>query len=113
MQAVEQFICPLCTELGMGVVRQLHVRYVIGPDGTPLTIRDLPPPGTTRWVMCRKAQVVTAVRGGLISLQDACDRYNLSVEEFLLWCMAIERGGVPALRATRIDEVRRQHKVRG
>jgi Protein of unknown function (DUF1153) len=96
----------------MVVVRHLHVRYVMGPDGSPLTIRDLPPPGTTRWVTRRKAQVVAAVCGGLLSLRDACARYNLSVEEFLSWQMAIERGGLPALRTTRIDEIRRQNKAR-
>jgi hypothetical protein len=51
---------------------------VIGPDGSPLTIADLPPPGTKRWVPRRKAEVVAAVRGGLLSLQEACSRYSLT-----------------------------------
>ncbi len=59
--------------------------YVIGPDGSPLTIADLPAPGTTRWVIRRKAEVVAAVRGGLLSLEEACSRYQLTVEEFLAW----------------------------
>ncbi|MGB7977333.1 MAG: DUF1153 domain-containing protein, partial [Roseiarcus sp.] len=41
-----------------------RVKYVIGPDGSPLTIADLPPPSTRRWVIRRKAEVVAAVRGG-------------------------------------------------
>ena len=44
-----------------------RVRYVIGPDGSPLTVADLPPRDTKRWVIRRKAEVVAAVRGGLIS----------------------------------------------
>jgi hypothetical protein len=56
---------------------------VIGPDGSPLTIADLPPPNTRRWVIRRKAEVVAAVRGGLLSLEEACNRYTLTVEEFL------------------------------
>ena len=28
-----------------------RVRYVIGPDGSPLTIADLPPKDTKRWVI--------------------------------------------------------------
>ena len=40
-----------------------RVRYVIGPDGSPLTIADLPPKNTKRWVIRRKAEVVAAVRG--------------------------------------------------
>ncbi|MCH8189356.1 MAG: response regulator, partial [Proteobacteria bacterium] len=40
---------------------------VIGPSGKPLTIEDLPPPDTRCWVIRRKAEVVAAVRGGLLS----------------------------------------------
>jgi hypothetical protein len=58
------------------------VKYVIGPDGSPLTIADLPPSGTRRWVIRRKAEVVAAVRGGLLSLEEACQRYTLTTEEF-------------------------------
>jgi hypothetical protein len=47
---------------------------VIGPDGSPLTLADLPDRNTKRWVSRRKAQVVAAVRGGLLSLEDACSR---------------------------------------
>ncbi len=76
---------------------------VIGPLGEPLTLETLPPPDTDRWVIRRKAQVVAAVRGGLISLEDACRRYSLSVEEFLSWQRAIEKHGMPGLRTTRIQ----------
>ncbi len=92
---------------------RLRVRYVIGPDGSPLTINDLPPPDTKRWVIRRKAEVVAAVRGGLLSLDEACARYGLSVEEFLSWQMSIDRGGLSALRTTRIGEVRRKLQARG
>src|SRR3546814_7838029 len=63
---------------------------IIGPGGRPLTLDDLPPPETKRWVSRRKAEVVTAVRQGLLSLEDACRRYNLSMEEFLSWQRLIE-----------------------
>jgi uncharacterized protein DUF1153 len=43
-----------------------------------LTIADLPSPGTKRWVPMRKAVVVAAVRGGLLSLEEACSRYTPS-----------------------------------
>ena len=82
------------------------VKYVIGPDGSPLTIADLPPLNTKRWVIRRKAEVVAAVRGGLLSLEDACRRYTLSVEEFISWQRLIEKHGVPGLRATRIQHYR-------
>ncbi len=83
----------------------------MGGPGKPgllpnLSLKDLPPPGTTRWVMRRKAEVVAAVRNGLLTLEDACARYTLSVEEFLSWQELIDRHGVRALRATRVKEYR-------
>lgn len=80
--------------------------FVMGPTGERLTIDDLPPPNTKRWVIRRKAEVVAAVRGGLLSLEDACRRYKLSVEEFLSWQRAIDRNGLPGLRTTRIQHYR-------
>jgi len=79
---------------------------VVGPDGTPLTLEDLPRPNTKRWVIRRKAEVVAAVRGGLISLEAACERYNLTDEEFLSWERAIDRHGLQGLRATRVQQYR-------
>ncbi len=64
---------------------------------------DLPSPDTKRWVVRRKAVVVHAVRNGSISLQEACRRYRLSVEEFLAWQRAIDRYGIPGLRVTRLQ----------
>jgi len=83
-----------------------HDGVVMGPDGNPLTLDDLPPPNTTRWVIRRKAEVVAAVRGGLLSVEDACERYNLSQEEFDSWRAAIERHGLPGLRTTRLQHYR-------
>lgn len=85
---------------------RLRVKYVMGPDGGPLTITDLPPASTKRWVIRRKAEVVAAVRGGLLSLSDACARYRLTIDEFLSWQRSIERHGMPGLRATRVQEYR-------
>jgi len=90
----------------MGDDRRGRVSYVIGPDGSPLTLADLPPPGTKRWVIRRKAEVVAAVRGGLLSLDEACRRYTLTVEEFLAWQRAIDRHGLAGLRATRVQQYR-------
>lgn len=80
--------------------------YVIGPDGMPLTLADLPPPNTKRWVIRRKAEVVAAVRGGLLTLEEACSRYTLTLEEFLSWQKAIDQFGMPGLRATRVQQYR-------
>tara|TARA_R110000787_G_scaffold144264_1_gene258161 strand:- start:123260 stop:123544 length:285 start_codon:yes stop_codon:yes gene_type:complete len=79
---------------------------IIGPAGRPITRADLPPSNTKRWVIRRKAEVVAGVRAGLLSLQEACDRYDLSVEEFLSWQRMIERHGMLGLRTTRLQDYR-------
>ncbi len=80
--------------------------YVSGPDGSPLTLFDLPTSNTKRWVSRRKAEVVAAVDGGLISLDEARQRYSLSVEEFLSWQRAFDRFGQQGLRATKAHDKR-------
>lgn len=75
--------------------------YVIGPDGERMTLADLPAENTERWVPRRKARVVAAVDGGLISEDDARARYKISSEEFGLWRAALSDGGLKGLRVTR------------
>jgi hypothetical protein len=81
-------------------------KYVIGPTGAPLTLSDLPPRETQRWVIRRKAEVVAAVHGGLLTLEEACTRYSLTNEEFLGWQKSIEQHGLAGLRTTRIQQYR-------
>ena len=79
---------------------------VIGPDGQVLTMADLPPAETVRWVSRRKAEVVAAVEGGLLTLDEACRRYRLTREEFLTWEAAPQQHGLAGLRATRFQHYR-------
>ncbi|WP_400767505.1 DUF1153 domain-containing protein [Methylosinus sporium] len=67
----------------------------------------LPPP-TTRWVVRRKAEVVAAVRSGVVSLDDVCRRYSLTRDEFEAWESCIDRHGVDSLRTTRLQYYRRR-----
>ncbi len=68
----------------------------------------LPPRGTKRWVASRKAQVVAAVEKGLISLDEAMERYSLSLEEFQSWQRAFDRSGVAGLRMAAAQIRRKQ-----
>jgi transposase-like protein len=68
-----------------------------------MSLSDLPPPDTKRWVASRKAAVVAAVAQGLISEAQACERYGLTAEELRSWRTALDSHGVGALRATRIQ----------
>ena len=76
------------------------------PSANPSTLDDLPPENTRRWVVRRKAAVVTAVRSGRLTMEEACRRYRLSVEEFLSWERAIRSHGLRGLRVTRLQEYR-------
>jgi Protein of unknown function (DUF1153) len=84
------------------------VSYVIGADGGPLSLSDLPAARNQRWVIRHKANVVAAVRGGLISLDDVCQRYSLTTEEFLAWSRAVDRFGILALRATLVQQYKHE-----
>lgn len=72
----------------------------------PASLADLPAPDTKRWVVRRKAAVVNGVRSGILTLEQACERYDLTVEEFLSWQRLIDEHGVRALRVTRLQEYR-------
>jgi Protein of unknown function (DUF1153) len=76
---------------------------LVGPIAS---LDSLPPPDTKRWVIRRKAEVVAAVRAGIISLEDACRRYTLSIEEFLSWQRLVDSHGLPGLRVTRLQDYR-------
>ena len=93
---------------GSAIEEKARPTHVVGPDGFPMSIDDLPPPDTKRWVIRRKAEVVAGVRSGLISLEEACRRYTLSVEEFLSWQRLIESHGLRGLRTTRLQDYRRR-----
>lgn len=89
---------------GMMIENQkIRPAQVVGPLGEPLTLDSLPAAGTTRWVVRRKAEVVAAVTGGLLTVDEACERYSLTLEEFAGWQRAVDRSGMPGLRVTRIQ----------
>ncbi|CAM3208060.1 Protein of unknown function [Paracoccus aminovorans] len=80
-------------------------RTAILPDGSILTLADLPPP-QTRWVASRKAAVVGAVQHGLLTREEAIRRYGLTGEEFDGWVSAFRRHGRNALKVTQLQKFR-------
>lgn len=77
----------------------------MGPLG-PLTLEDLPSSATTYWVSRRKAEVLAAIDGGLLSLNEACKRYRLSLEELAAWRRSIDRADIAGLRVTKAQRYR-------
>lgn len=76
------------------------------PSRPGLTKDDLPAPDTKRWVFRRKATIVRAVHQGVLSAEEACERYQLSAEEFQSWQRLVEKHGPLGLRVTRLQDYR-------
>ena len=85
---------------------------VVGPLGEALTLDDLPSPTTTYWTPRRKAEVVAAASGGLLTVDELCDRYRLSVEELASWQRSMSRSGMRGLRTTSTQHYRSLYKRR-
>lgn len=83
-----------------------RLRAALGSD-TPSSVEDLPAPSTRRWVVKRKAQVVAGVHKGILSVDEAIDRYHLSEEEFDGWCKLFNQHGLRGLRTTRVQQYRK------
>ena len=81
-------------------------RAVTLPDGTNMTLADLPDPDTTRWVASRKAAVVRAVTYGLLSKEAALKQYQLSEDELTAWTRAVDQHGEQALKVTLVQKYR-------
>ncbi len=81
-------------------------RAVKLPDGSMMTRADLPPAETRRWVASRKSSVVKAVQFGLLTPDQAQERYSLSEEELLEWVRAATEHGEEALKVTRVQKYR-------
>jgi hypothetical protein len=97
----------------MSQPRDRFLSRIVAPHGNPMSVNDLPPPDTKRWVIRRKAEVVAGVRAGLITIEEACERYTLSIEEFLSWQRLIDSHGVRGLRVTKIQDYRSTSRATG
>ncbi|MBV0890427.1 DUF1153 domain-containing protein [Paracoccus sp. Z118] len=80
-------------------------RTAVLPDGSILTLADLPD-ANTRWVARRKATVVRAIQHGLLAREDALERYGLTGEELDGWMKAVEGPGIDALKVTSLQRYR-------
>ncbi len=70
-------------------------------------VNNLPSANTIRWTIRRKVEIETAVRNGILTLDEVCERYRLSAEEFLYWERLIAAHGLSGLKATRLKLYRR------
>lgn len=86
-------------------VVERRANSLTGFDGNPLTLSDLAPTGTVRWVMRRKAEVALAVNAGMLTIGDAFRRYpGLTLGELDDWRVLVTKHGQAGLRATRVQQ---------
>jgi hypothetical protein len=72
----------------------------------------VPSPETERWTPGRKAAVINAVRQGLLTIEQACERYHLSVDEYRAWERDFDSHGEAGLRSTRVGIYRATDRKR-
>ena len=87
-------------------VQDREARKDSRPPGRAIDAGQPPGIDTKRWVIRRKAEVVAAVAGGLLTMDEACIRYSISAEEFASWQRAVDLSGMPGLRVTRLQQYR-------
>ncbi|MBM3603011.1 MAG: DUF1153 domain-containing protein [Alphaproteobacteria bacterium] len=54
-----------------------------------------------RWITKRKAAVIAQIGTGRLTIEEACQRYNLSLDELSCWQRAFDRYGLSGLQATK------------
>ena len=57
----------------------------VGPGGKRITLSHLPPHGLKRCSVDQKLLVVAAVRHGMLTFAEACERYELDLDKYLAW----------------------------
>jgi hypothetical protein len=75
-------------------------------------VLELPPPGAMRWGARAKAAVVAAIRGGVLTLDEACEQYALSTAEYLSWEAGFDALGLEGLELSGRQLRRRGLKYR-
>ena len=81
------------------------------PDDLLGDVPELPRP-RQRWTVGRKAKVIRTVRDGWVPIEEVCEIYNISVDEFVAWERDLDRYGIHGLRTTRFQIYRDTDKER-
>ena len=79
--------------------------------GNVITPNDLPSPTTVRWTFNKKAIVVCAVRGGLVTLEHVLDRFHMTEKEFSIWEEGLKNDGSQGLKVTHFQRRRRAKRA--
>lgn len=86
---------------------ELEAVRILVAEKYSLATADLPASAEgARWISKRKAAVVAAVSEGLLTIDEACGRYALTLEEFVSWQSAVSSYGRRGLRITKLQDYR-------
>ena len=83
------------------------------PEFDPFDQMPKLPTVVGRWTVRRKAEVVRAIRGGWVPIEEVCELYGISAEELFAWERDLDRYGIPGLRTTRYQIYRATEKRKG
>lgn len=86
------------------------LKRITGPRGELMDVHDLPKPTCHRWTPYRKAQIVVAVEGELITFDEAATRWNISAEEYGAWKRDYKRSRIDGMRVNQVQINRRDAK---
>jgi hypothetical protein len=75
-------------------------------QGNVITKADLPSPKTRRWVNSRKAILVRAVQGDIITREELLELYNMEDREFAIWEREFAQYGAEGLKQTKMQKRR-------
>ena len=92
------------------VVRLLTKKRKVARDlrGNVIAPYDLPPAHGVRWTPLRKVDLIAAILGGVITLDEAKARYALTTEELSEWRRGLAAGACGGLKATRRVRARKE-----
>jgi hypothetical protein len=90
----------------MEVHRHQMPMQVIGLFGEALSLADLPKNDIPRWVIRRNAEVGTAANGSVLTVIEACNRQEHSLEEFSSSQKTIDRFALSGLRVSYLSQYR-------
>jgi hypothetical protein len=93
------------------VSKKAEKKFAVSTESQHRTRVTLPPADTVRWVASRKTMVLAAIDAGSLSIEEACLRYRLSIEEIASWLRLTELHGSDGLKISRLGEYRKGEKI--
>src|SRR3954452_21847799 len=93
------------------VSKQAEKNVAVSTENRQGAEMTLPPSDTVRWVASRKIMVLAAIDAGSLSIEEACLRYRLSIEEIASWSRLIGLHGRDGLKSSKLGGYRRGERI--